>query len=103
MQLRRCQFRSWMVRSMKLRPIGPSPLLSHVAHVVAMGTEKEMRRPNTSPVIAAMENLRTGRDRAVSQTPSYAVGLGVCATIANLAIAPRIDRSLPLPAVGSIP
>lgn len=102
--------RRWIdVTWVRLGVLSESPLctfhstlsLTHLGHVLIMGPEVKMPRVDARRVVAGVEDEEAIRNSAVGKFPTHPVSVNRLAGPggANLAVAPRVTRGNPLPAI----
>jgi hypothetical protein len=97
------------VFAMGLSLLPLAALAHHVGCVVRVRSEKQMRGPAATPIVAVVADQQTVRDRPVRQLPGYAMSNALKAlsvygfyetTVALIRTMP--DRSLPFPAAALV-
>lgn len=80
-----------------------SPSLGvHVAHIVSVSPEEEVRRIDAQRIVAVMKAMESWRDGAVVNLPRHAVRLIGSPAYGNLTIASRSEGCGPDPAVSRL-
>ena len=86
-------------QSLRMGLSAVSVLSRRVRHVLLMGSQKKVVRPNTGGIIALMTDLDTDRNRAVVQHPGESVSLNHPLSVIKRAIS--LSVSLPFPTLSN--
>lgn len=102
------QFRKWVARTLlgRLRQL-QTPLLECILRIVSLRSEEQMCWPDARRIIALMENVYSGGDRAEGDVPCHSAGdLGNWrqpeTTALNAAITLLVSRSEPQPTLSRL-